>query len=499
MGVSGPTVGTVLGGTYRLERELGRGGMGSVYEASHVRLPRRYAVKLLKADFVHDRDVFDRFRREAEIASSLGHDNIVEVFDFNFSDDGQPYMVLELLQGEDLAARLERGGPLNLQQMLQMLRQVASALEAAHARGIVHRDLKPSNLFLCKRPGKEELLKVLDFGISKVLHTPSMATQTGAILGTPNYMSPEQALGKQSEIDGRTDVFALGAIVYECLTGQRAFEGPSAVGILFKVNYETPEPIRSFVDLPAAIDTVVRRALMKDRNLRYPSAQALLDDFERACSGAPLDATIAHSNTTASPRPAAATIDAPAPRAQAPQTVDVPLPVAPTVATPAPAITTLRSVASEIAPRPPAPRSRLPIALGGAAVLLALAIAVVAPRLRESKKPAVTPPPPVIVETKPPAPPTVGLSLVISPEGAQVELDGVETPSRALRVPLGSEHTIVVRADGYTAQTRTIRPQTDGRISVKLEPVPAPAAKPHPPRPKKKPAPKGVGPVEKDI
>jgi serine/threonine-protein kinase len=488
MGVSAPAVGTVLGGTYRLERELGRGGMGSVYEASHVRLPRRYAVKLLKGEFVHDRDVFDRFRREAEIASSLGHDNIVEVFDFNFSDDGQPYMVLELLTGEDLSARLGRGGPLNLQQMLQVLRQVASALEAAHARGIVHRDLKPSNLFLCKRPGKEELVKVLDFGISKVLHTPSMATQTGAILGTPNYMSPEQALGKQSEIDGRTDVFALGAIIYECLTGQRAFDGPSAVGILFKVNYDTPEPMGSFVDLPAGVDTVVRRALMKDRNHRYPTAQALLEDFERACSGAPLDATLAHANTSAPSKPAPATIDAPSP-------------VAATVATPAPAITTLRSVASEIAPRPATPRRRLPIALGGAALLLALGIAVVAPRLRETRKPAAQPPPPpVIVETRAPATPTVGLSLVISPEEAQVELDGVEIPSRALRVPQGSEHTIVVRADGYNSQTRTIRPQTDGRISIKLEPLPAPASKPHPSvRPKKKPAPNGIGPVEKDI
>src|SRR5689334_9329504 len=188
MGVSAPGVGTVLGGTYRLERLLGRGGMGAVYEARHVRLPRRYAVKLLKLEFAHDRDVLDRFRREAEIASSLGHQNIAEVFDFNLSEDGQAYMVLELLEGEDLSNRLAQG-PLKLGQMLAVLRQVASALEAAHSRGIVHRDLKPSNLFLCKRKGGDELVKVLDFGISKVLHTPNTATQTGAILGTPNYMS----------------------------------------------------------------------------------------------------------------------------------------------------------------------------------------------------------------------------------------------------------------------------------------------------------------------
>ena len=513
MGVSGPTTGTVLGGTYRLERELGRGGMGSVYEASHVRLPRRYAVKLLKREFAHDRDVLDRFRREAEIASSLGHDNIVEVFDFNFSDDGQPYMVLEMLAGEDLSARLG-SGPLKLGQMLTILRQVTSALEAAHARGIVHRDLKPSNLFLCKRPGKPELVKVLDFGISKVLHAPTQATQTGAILGTPNYMSPEQAVGKQSEIDGRTDVFALGAIVYECLTGQRAFDGPSAVGILFKVNYETPEPMRTFVEVPDAIDAVVRRALMKDRGERYQTVGAFLEDFERACSGAPLDATLAHSSTVSSPRVApapvaAATVDVPA---RAPATVDAPSPVAPTVATPAPAIapptaaappppvTTLRSVASEIAPRAPEPRKKTVPVLIAASVLLALGIAVVAPRL--GKKPA-EPERPLVVQTPPPAPiapPRVTVQLVISPDDALVELDGVETTDRTLHLPQNSEHSVVVRAKGYKPDSRTIRPQSDGRLTMALEPAAAPATpKPKAVKPKKKPAPGNIGPVEKDI
>src|SRR5262249_41115672 len=215
--------------------------MGSVYEASHLRVPRRFAVKLLNPEAIGHRDVFERFQREAEIASSLGHDHIAQVFDFNYAEDGVPYMVLELLEGEDLSVRIGKKGSLTVAQTVALLEQVTDALEAAHGRGIVHRDLKPQNLFLCRRGGSDDFVKILDFGISKILHAPTMSTRTGMIFGTPNYMSPEQAEGRQSEIDRRTDIFALGTILYECLSGRVAFQSPTAVGTIYQVCHGVPE------------------------------------------------------------------------------------------------------------------------------------------------------------------------------------------------------------------------------------------------------------------
>ncbi|MEK6606837.1 MAG: serine/threonine-protein kinase, partial [Myxococcota bacterium] len=192
-------IGQVLGGSYRLLRPLGEGGMGVVYEAEHLRLPRRLAVKILHAEIGREKEVVERFRREAFIASALGHQNIVEVIDFNVTDTGIPFMVLELLEGQDLAARIARFGRLTLAQALPILEQLTRALEAAHAHGIVHRDLKPQNIYLCPRGGRDDFVKILDFGISKMLHSGSIVTRTGSIFGTPNYMSPEQAEGRGIE------------------------------------------------------------------------------------------------------------------------------------------------------------------------------------------------------------------------------------------------------------------------------------------------------------
>jgi serine/threonine protein kinase len=217
-------IGRTLNATYRLVRPIGSGGMGAILEAQNARLAhKRYAVKLLHPSLAMDPDTFHRFRREAEIASSLGHDHIVEVHDFNVTPEGEPYMVMEFLDGDDLAARIKARGPMSLAETSFILTQVASALEAAHAAGIVHRDLKPQNIFLCKRFGRDDFVKVLDFGVSKMRDSSSVVTRDHSLLGTPFYMSPEQADGRVAEIDRRTDVFALGALLYEMLTGQMAF------------------------------------------------------------------------------------------------------------------------------------------------------------------------------------------------------------------------------------------------------------------------------------
>ena len=217
--------GHLLGGTYLLEREIGRGGMGEVYLATHARLPGRYAVKLLLPELAENREAFTRFCREAEIMSELRHPNIVQIFDFNIAPDERPYFVMEYLEGRDLEARLA-SGPLPLAAVVRIVNAVASALAVAHAHGVVHRDLKPSNIFLATINGQtDELVKVLDFGISKIRSAPQQLVSSTNMMGTPPYMAPEQVRGHVDAIDGRTDQFALGVIAYRMLTGQEAFRG----------------------------------------------------------------------------------------------------------------------------------------------------------------------------------------------------------------------------------------------------------------------------------
>src|SRR5260221_3283877 len=220
-------VGSLLNGTYRLEQVIAEGGMGVVYEAAHVRLPRRFAVKVLGKpdDSRVSSTALQRFRREAEIASTLAHPHIVEVFDYQVSEGGAPYLVMELLEGEDLSDRLKRQRRLPVAAVLRIVQEMAQALDAAHTAGVVHRDLKPANIFLCRRAGRDDFVKVLDFGVSKLIDAATL-TQEKAMVGTPLYMSPEQAVGTQ-ELTPASDVFSLGSIAFEMLSGLRAFAAQS--------------------------------------------------------------------------------------------------------------------------------------------------------------------------------------------------------------------------------------------------------------------------------
>jgi serine/threonine-protein kinase len=277
----------VIADTYTIEALIGRGGMGAVFLASHLRLPgKQVAIKILHAEMSGD-EVLARFKREAEIASRLGHPNIVAVHDFNVMPDGTPYLVLEYLHGESLAQRLKRG-PVPLDQALSIVRQVGSALAAAHREGIVHRDLKPQNIFLVPMEvdGRVvEIAKVLDFGISKIRGSQTVKTQDSALLGTPQYMAPEQATGQHKLVDERTDVFAFGAIVYEMLSGQPAFSGETIPEVVFKVVYEQPTPLAQHVgSLPAAITAAVHRAMAKAAGERF----ANVGEFVEALTGQPI-------------------------------------------------------------------------------------------------------------------------------------------------------------------------------------------------------------------
>ena len=271
----GTLVGRTLDGRYRVEKVLGEGGMGVVYLVTHVALGKRMALKVLHGEGARDETTVARFVQEAQASSAIGHPNIVDVIDFGRLADGSAYFVMELLEGESLTARIKRGA-IPLEQTIAIAEQIASALAAAHARGIVHRDLKPDNVQLVRR-GAEEAVKVLDFGIAKVGGASSKLTKTGMIFGTPHYMSPEQAAGQS--VDARTDVYALGVIVFEMATGTVPFDGDTFMGILSKHMFEPPPRPTKVLASTHPLEPVILRALAKKPEGRYASMDALLADL----------------------------------------------------------------------------------------------------------------------------------------------------------------------------------------------------------------------------
>jgi serine/threonine-protein kinase len=274
--------GTVLADTYEIVGRVGEGGMGVVYEARHRRLPGRFAVKVL-AEAEPTAIELARFRRETEIAASLRHPHIVQVIDFNVTADGRPFYVMELLEGCDLGAALASAGPMPPSQVISIVQQVAAALAAAHGAGVVHRDLKPQNVFLTTVPGTHQpLAKVLDFGISKQAHQSTFGRER-VLLGTPAYMSPEQARAEGEDIDGRSDQFALAAIAYELLSGRPAFAAPDPARALYRVTYEEPAALPAGL---SAFEPVLRRALSKHKGGRFLSILEFSNALTVAGAGA---------------------------------------------------------------------------------------------------------------------------------------------------------------------------------------------------------------------
>jgi eukaryotic-like serine/threonine-protein kinase len=270
-----------MAGEYRLRRKLGEGGFGAVYEAEHPLLKRRAAVKVLHRAAGRDSEAVLRFISEAQAANQIRSRHIIDTFSFGQLPDGRHFYVMDLLEGEPLDRCLARHGRFDVSTALQLLRPIAQALDAAHAAGIVHRDLKPQNIFLTWELGGETVPKLLDFGMAKLLGDSPIHTQSGTPMGTPLYMSPEQARG--DKVDGRSDVYALGVLCHELLTGRLPITGDSTVVVLMAHLVQIPPKVSDVCpDLPSDLDAPILRMLDKDPKVRPATAGAALGDLVKA-------------------------------------------------------------------------------------------------------------------------------------------------------------------------------------------------------------------------
>lgn len=284
--------GQTIGGKYRIIKLLGKGGMGAVYLGEHVVIGKKIAVKFLHTEFTAKEDMVKRFYREAQVAAAISHRNIIDVMDVGVSQEGDPYIVMEYLEGESLADLLARKGPMDLPSACAILEPACLALSAAHAKGIVHRDLKPENIFIVRHEGERPTVKLIDLGVSKYMQHDgqSQLTQTGTFLGTPAYMAPEQIRGA-SDVNQSADLYSIGVIIYEMLTGQLPFKGTHYNELLLNVMTEAPTPPReNFESFPEQAEHLVLSLLEKEEEKRPRSAKEVLeklqqfDDYENRLS-----------------------------------------------------------------------------------------------------------------------------------------------------------------------------------------------------------------------
>jgi len=281
-----PMIGRMLGGLYRVESRIGEGGMGAVYMAVHIHLNKGFAVKVLSEKVAANKTAVSRMLQEAQAACSIEHDNIVDVINFDETDDGRVYLVMELLKGTSLATLVD-AGPMKLERALPIAYQICEALQAAHESGIVHRDLKPENVFIVRK-SDADFVKVLDFGISKVKTAEAeevRMTKTGQLVGTPLYMSPEQAKG-ETDIDHRSDIYSLGVMLYEMLVGEPPFEGGNYFQLLWKHGNEPPTPPREKrPEIPEGVEAAILKCLEKERDARFQSMAELESALAAAAPG----------------------------------------------------------------------------------------------------------------------------------------------------------------------------------------------------------------------
>ena len=491
--------GSLIAGRYRIIRKLAAGGMGEVYQAEHIELHKQFAVKVMLPALSSDQEFVNRFKREAISASRIGQLNIIDISDFGQTEDeGRFYFVMEFLDGVTIASLLHREGKMPLLRMVNVALQTARALAAAHAQGIVHRDMKPENVMVLQRPGQPDFVKVLDFGVAKVSKGPGEGgqTQLGMVVGTPQYMSPEQAMGVA--VDARTDTYALGLIFYEMLSGTPTYQGDTASILMVKQVTEPAPPFSEALaaTLPAALNDLIFQMLEKDPKNRPESMDKVVEVLENLQAHLRVGAKLAPA--TASGRfPTTAT-----PHSLSPVRVTssglpvatVPRPSGSVPAVAAPTAQVVVPTGTQEAIAPPA-SSKLPMVLGGALVLVLLAGGgFLAFKPSEPPKqdpivtPPVTPPPPPLEKLEkvdvPPVvvPKTFTVKLTSTPEGAQIfkgeSLVGV-TPFE-VQLEKGSVLELELILAGYMKEKVKLEPIGDLALNLPLKKVGGakPAVKP---------------------
>jgi serine/threonine-protein kinase len=458
-------------GNYRVTKLLGEGGMGLVYLAEHPVIGRKVAIKVLHVALAKDGDIVARFFNEARAIHMIGHENIVEILDFGQTSDGQPYFIMEYLTGESLSERVARG-PIPPPEVAIISEQMCRALGAAHTKGIVHRDLKPHNVQLLTKLDGRVHVKILDFGVAKILAAPdgaqSVKTRTGSLMGTPLYMSPEQCKGA-GILDHRTDIYSLGVMIYEMLAGRPPFMAEGIGELFAKHMLEDPPQLLDFAPAtPPAMAAAVMKSLAKELDDRFPS----MEDFRKALVGEVQVAAPGPSRLTTPARRLPSGVSSTQAMTLSPQAQS----------------TTLSSATSEIDEDLRPPRRRIGMVVGGVGVVAAAAAAFFVfggqPKHDKDlgvKAPELAPPPAV-----PEPPKTVTIRFEAQPKGAHVfrknDSKDLGVVPLDVKLPRNSDAVeYVVRKDGFKDLELVADLSTDRTLNVALEKLPPP--------PSEKPAP----------
>jgi serine/threonine protein kinase len=468
--ISDPLIGSVIANTYEVIRKIARGGMGTIYEVRNRRLGRTFALKTITAEAAQDPEVLARFKREADVVAALSHPHIVEVVDWDQTEDGAPFLVMEYLRGESLAARIAEGGALPWPQIARISDQVLSALGVAHRAGVVHRDLKPDNIFLAVDDAGEERVKLLDFGISKIRDSQTFQTTDAKVLGTPAYMSPEQAEGKHDLIGPATDVWAMGAIIYEMVTGAVAFSAPSAPAILYRVCHGRPTPASELrPDVPKELVELLDWAL--DLQLRLDDVEELREELRKILSklegvtwASPMRSRMLDSVRTVTPIGVRLSTPMPIASTRVPRTATSPVAVSHTQ------VDTITDAPREVTAHPEPARSKLPLLLGGLAAFVGAAVIVFLVARGsgdQSEAPIATAPPPVEVAPKPPSPPAAPTTVDVTIESVPPGADVYRLPSE-LKVGLTPWTDKLERGDGVAVFVVKLPGHQDAKVELDL-------------------------------